>query len=231
MSLRSVERAIEAIRAGEAVLIYDGEEREDEVDMVFPAWVATPDVIYTLRVEAGGLLCFATSSSITSALGIPWGDELLSTYGDLHLIARKRLRYRDRTAFTIWVNHMSVRTGVSDEDRSITVRRLDEVVRLAHSGELEGAKKLFSSEFQAPGHVPILAARSLRERRGHTEMSVTLFSAAGVRPSIVLAEMLSKGRVMSVAEARAYAEKKGLVMVTGKELMKWCEENEVCWSY
>ncbi|MEN3000193.1 MAG: 3,4-dihydroxy-2-butanone-4-phosphate synthase [Acidilobaceae archaeon] len=228
--MRSVERAIEAIRAGEAVLIYDGDEREAEVDMVFPAWVAAPDVIYTIRVEAGGLLCFATSSAITSALGIPWGDDLLSSYGDLHLIARRRLRYRDRSAFTIWVNHVNVRTGVSDEDKSITVRKLDEVVRLVQGGEVGEARKLFYSEFQAPGHVPILAARDLRQRKGHTEMSVALFSAAGVRPSIVLAEMLSRGRSMSVAEARTYAERKGLAIVTGEELLRWCEENEVCWG-
>ncbi|MCX8195622.1 MAG: 3,4-dihydroxy-2-butanone-4-phosphate synthase [Acidilobaceae archaeon] len=226
----SIERAIEVLKSGGPVLLYDGDEREAEVDMVFPAWVAEPDVIYELRVDAGGLLCFATSSRLTAALGIPWGDELLSSYGELRLLANKRLRYKDRSAFTIWVNHMGVRTGVSDEDRSLTVRKLDEVIKMAHEGDLRGARELFYSEFQAPGHVPILAARSLRERRGHTEMSVTLFKAAGLRPSIVLAEMLSRGRSMSVEEAEKVAEKKGIPLVKGHELLEWCRKNEVCWS-
>ncbi|MEM0366815.1 MAG: 3,4-dihydroxy-2-butanone-4-phosphate synthase [Acidilobaceae archaeon] len=225
-----LEKVVRAIRLGYPVMIYDDDNREAEVDLVYPAWAADPDVIYTLRVEAGGLICYVTESRVTSILGLPWGDEILMNYGKLALLASKRLRYGDRPAFTIWVNHINVRTGISDEDRSLTIRRLDDIVKLIHEGRIEEAKSIFYSEFQAPGHVPILAARDLRVRRGHTEISIALFKIAGLRPSLVLAEMLSRGKSMSLEEAKTIASSRSIPLVLGSDIIKWCMSSEVCWS-
>lgn len=229
--MQRVREAIEALRSGLPVLVFDSNSREAEVDLVYPAWVVGPDEVYDLRVNAGGLICYATEAKVTMALGIPWGDELIASYSpQLKLLASRRLRYGDRPAFTIWVNHIGVRTGISDSDRSLTIRMLDEVVRLYYEGRVEEAREKFYSEFQAPGHVPILAARSISERRGHTELGVTLARIAGLRPSIVFAEVLVKGRAATLEEAREIASKRGIVVVTGDEIIKWCEEHEVCGS-
>lgn len=225
----SLERAIEAIRSGKPVLIFDDDNREGETDLVYPAFAVSPEAIFTLRAEAGGLVCFVTKGAIARALGIPWGDELLIA-GGLAPLAERRLRYGDRPAFTIWVNHIGVKTGIRDEDRSLTVRRLDEVVRLVYEGKAEEGRRLFLSEFQAPGHVPILAGRGLRERRGHTELTVALFSLARLRPSAVIAEMLSPGTAMSKEEAQRWGEKRGIPFVTGREIVEACMSDEVCGS-
>ncbi len=223
---------IEALQSGLPILVFDDYSREAEVDLVYPAWAVGPDEIYDLRVNAGGLICYATDYKVTSALGIPWGDELLASYNSyLKLLASRRLSYGDRPAFTIWVNHVNVRTGVSDSDRSLTVRKLDEVVKLYYTGRVEEAREMFYREFQAPGHIPILAARSLNERRGHTELSIALTRIAGLRPSIVLAEVLVRGRSASLDEARDIARSRGIPLVTGRDVIRWCLESEVCRSY
>lgn len=223
---------IEALQSGLPILVFDSHNREAEVDLVYPAWVVGVDEIYDLRVNAGGLICYATESTVTQALGIPWGDELIASFNaQLRLLASRRLRYGDRPAFTIWVNHVNVRTGISDSDRSLTVRKLDEVTRLYYEGRVEEAREMFYSEFQAPGHVPILAARSLRERRGHTELSITLFKLAGLRPSVVFAEVLVKGRSASLEEAREIASRRGIPLILGSDIVEWCSKHEVCWSH
>lgn len=227
--MSQVRVVVETLQSGLPVLVFDDYSREAEVDLIYPAWSVGPEEIYDLRVNAGGLICYATDSTITLALGIPWGDELLASYNSiLKLLASRRLGYGDRPAFTIWVNHVSVKTGISDTDRSLTVRNLDDVVRLYYEGMVEEAKKKFYTEFQAPGHVPILAARRLEERRGHTELGIALTRIAGLRPSIVFAEVLVKGRSASLDEARDMARKRGMPLVTGSDIVRWCYEVEVC---
>lgn len=225
-----VERAIEALRNGTPVLIFDSSDRESEVDMVFHASQIGHDKIHMLRTRAGGLICYATDWRIASDLGLTWGDTLISLYDALKPLTEKRLGYGDRPAFTIWVNHVSVKTGISDIDRSKTIRALDNVIETYYLEGSQAARLKFLSEFQAPGHVPVLAARSLRERKGHTELSVALAVIAGLRPSVVFAEMLDYGVSLSIDKARQLAEKMGWPIIEGDAIIEACRNEEVCWS-
>ncbi len=220
----ALEEAVESLKAGNPVMIYDDDDREAEVDLVYYAPTVTSDAIYTLRTLAGGLICFVTDSSITRSLGLPWGDELISMHPNLRPLASRRLGYGDRPAFTIWVNHISVKTGIRDTDRSTTIRKLDEIVGLVLEGRVEDARRIFYNEFQAPGHVPILASRSLSERRGHTELSIALSRIAGLRPSMVIAEMLDRGTALSVDKAYRIGRERGWPLVKGAEIIEACRE-------
>ncbi len=221
-----ISEAFSSLRKGTPVMIYDSESREGEVDLVFYAEKVDADVIYTLRTVAGGLICYATLEEVTKSLGIPFGDDLLKSYSnELAIIASKRLGYGDRPAFTIWVNHLSVKTGIRDEDRAETIRQLHKVTSLVRSGKVEEAKRKFYSEFQAPGHVPLLAARSLENRRGHTELSTHLAILAGLEPSVVFAEMLTRGGVLGYDEAIVLSKKMEWPLVTGDMIIKvWRSE-------
>ena len=226
----ALERAIKALANGEPIMVFDDESRESEVDLVYYAPLIDYGKIYEMRVIAGGLICFATSWSIAKNIGLRWGDEIISLHKPLKPLTQKRLSYGDRPAFTIWVNHASVKTGITDNDRSITIRELSKVVKLYTSGDIEGARRKFLEEFQAPGHVPILAARGLRDRRGHTELVIALALHGGLEPSMVLAEMLSRGKALSIDEARSLSEKKNWPLVTGSMILEVCRNDEVCWS-
>ena len=224
-----VDEAIEALRTGTPVMIYDGDDREAEVDLVYHASRVDYDAVYTLRTRAGGLICFATTQEVARALGLPWGDELISSHPPLDRLAAKRLSYGDRPAFTIWVNHVGVRTGISDEDRSLTIRMLDETVRLYYERGAGEAREFFLSSFQAPGHVPVLASRGLRARRGHTELSIALALLAGLRPSVAFAEMLDYRVSLPLGKAREISRATGWPLVSGGEIIDACRGQEVCW--
>ena len=215
-------RALKLFASGSPIMIFDSEDREGEIDLVFYAGSISPEKIRMLRTMAGGLICYATSNSVRKVLGLPFMNELLERYNGLAELARKRLGYGDPPAFTIWVNHMSVKTGIRDVDRAVTVRNLHRVTELALKGG--DARSVFYSEFMAPGHVPLLASRGLKRRRGHTEMATALARLAGLLPSVVFAEMLSGDGVLSVEEARRISSERKIPLLFGGDIIETAME-------
>ncbi len=221
--IERVRKAATLLSKGKPVFIYDGDEREGEVDMIYYAAVITPEKVTNLRTIAGGLICYAMPARIGALIGLRYMDEILreSGYGE---IAGHPLSYGDPPNFSLWVNHRSVKTGIRDSDRAVTIRALDEVVRTAIEMGGEQAKAKFLNEFVAPGHVPILLGRGLERRKGHTELSLALAELGGLRPSVVMAEMLHGSGAMPPAMAKEIAKRFGSVLVSGEEIIEVVKE-------
>lgn len=214
-----LEKAIELLRAGTPVFIYDSESRESEADMVFFAGAVNTYSITLSRKFAGGLTCYVTSKEVGSLLGLQYLEEAFRLLGYEEL-TRKRLGYGDPPNFSLWVNHVSVKTGIRDSDKAKTIRELDEVVRLiTEERNTSLAVKKFYSEFVAPGHVPILLGRDLNVRRGHTELSLALAKLSGLRPSLIITEVLNDGEAATYDEVKKLAEKFSTVVVRGDEII------------
>jgi len=208
--MTSVDDASAALKAGSFVVIYDGDGREGEADLVLGAGFATPEKVETLRRDAGGLICAAVDAPDADALGLPFYVDLLER-GGLGEIACKKTAYGEKSAFSISVNHRGVFTGITDNDRALTLKKLDEIVRTKRNE--------FKKEFYSPGHVPLLIGRGIANRRGHTELSLDLARRGGLGGVVVLCEMLGKGKALPKEEAKAYAKRNGLVFIEGKELI------------
>jgi len=221
--IERVRKAAALLGEGYPVFIYDGDEREGEVDMIYYAPLITPEKVTNLRTIAGGLICYAMPAKIGGLIGLRYMDEILreAGYGE---IAGHPLSYGDPPNFSLWVNHRSVRTGIRDSDRAVTIKELDEVVRLAIEAGSDKARTKFLEEFVAPGHVPILLGRGLEKRRGHTELSLALAELGGLRPSVVMAEMLHGSDAMPPEMARKIAERFGSVLVSGEEILEAVKE-------
>jgi 3,4-dihydroxy 2-butanone 4-phosphate synthase len=217
-------KALELLRAGKPVFIYDSESRESEADMVFFAGAVDTHAITISRKFAGGLTCYVTSREVGSVLGLQYLEEVfrLLGYGEL---TRKRLGYGDPPNFSLWVNHVSVKTGIRDSDKARTVRELDEVTRLiTEEGKTTLAVRKFYSEFVTPGHLPILLGRGVRVRKGHTELSLALAELSGLRPSLIITEVLNDGDAATYSEVRRLAEKFSTVVIRGDEIISALEE-------
>jgi len=215
----SIHEAISALRSCRPVLIYDSAERENEVDMVFHSSCVDRDVIYTLRTVAGGLICFTIPHYMARFLGIKFLAEYLRSDPYVARIAMKRPSYGDEPAFSVWVNHIDVRTGISDEDRALTISRLYRVAELIYHGRWWDARNIFLEEFLAPGHVPILIGRPLELRRGHTELSLALAHLAGLVPSTTIAEVLSRYRSASIEEAERIARELDAPLIDSSQII------------
>jgi len=221
----AVARAGESLARGEPILIFDAVDREGETDLVFLSEKATPELIRLQRRDAGGLICTALSEEIRARLGLPYAADLLALgevrYPILAGVRRQRLRYDQRSAFGITVNHRTNFTGVPDNDRAATVRALGELARLAPTLSDADLAARFVQEFTSPGHIPLLysAPRLLRERKGHTELAVSIARMAGLSESVTVCEMLGdSGGPRSPDAARRYAEQHGWAFLEGRTI-------------
>lgn len=207
----TAEAAIEAFRAGNPVLIHDAADREGETDLIYPAGAVTADAVSRLRNDAGGLVCVALSAAVADTFDLPFVREEI----DHPAAADHDLSYDDRSSFSLTVNHRDTHTGITDEDRALTIRTLAAAADDPRATD-------FASTFRAPGHVHLLRAAEglLTERRGHTEFGIALASAAGLPPAVVVCEMLDDetGGALAPAAARAYARRHDLPYLEGAQL-------------
>jgi 3,4-dihydroxy 2-butanone 4-phosphate synthase len=211
-SADAAQAAIDAFARGEPVLIHDAADREGETDIIYPAGSVTPEAVARLRNDAGGLVCVALSDAVAETLELPFMQSVL----DHPTSADHELAYDERSSFSLTVNHRDTFTGITDDDRSLTIR---ELARLAADPDPEAV----AESFRSPGHVHLLRAAPdlLADREGHTELGIALAAAADQPPAVVVCEMLDDetGGALSPAEARAYAAEAGLHYVEGRAII------------
>lgn len=216
--------ALAALQAGRVVLLYDADGREEETDLVVASQHVRPDVVRTLRRDGGGLVCTTLAPEHHGALGLPWLTDLIQD-GAAARPALAGLLPHDiaydgaKPAFGLTVNHRSTFTGITDADRATTIT---ELATFVSDPATRADRAAFGREFRSPGHVQLLngAPTGLAERRGHTELSLELARLSGLVPTTTICEMLGDdGRALPRNEAEAYAAEKGLVFLTGQEVI------------
>ena len=203
---------IAAFQTGDPVLVHDGSDREGETDLIYSARAVTSRTVTRLRNEAGGLICVAVADRVARHWDLPFVQESL----DHPATADHDLEYDERSSFSITVNHRDAYTGITDEDRALTISTI---------GTAAGAPAGFDfpTTFRTPGHVPLLRAAPdlLAERQGHTELGITLAEMAELPPAVVVCEMLDDetGRARSPVSAKEYAARNGVHFVEGEQLI------------
>jgi len=207
----AIGEALAQLKKGEMVVVFDSESREGEADLMFSARFVSPKKIETLRKEAGGLICVAIGKQDAEKMGLPFFTDIFERGApELKELTCRKTAYGDKPAFSLPINHREVYTGIPDNDRALTLKKLDEVVR-----ERKGD---FMKEFYVPGHIFLLIGRGIENRRGHTELALELAKRAGLDGAMVLCEMLGTGKALPKKDAMEYAKRNGLVFIEGKEL-------------
>ncbi|MDM7919733.1 MAG: 3,4-dihydroxy-2-butanone-4-phosphate synthase [Methanosarcina sp.] len=225
-SNENINRALEALRAGKMIQIYDSDSREGETDLVIPAKAVTYKDVKWMRKDAGGLICVAVDPVASKQLKLPFMADLVreasKTSASLGEVVEKDgdLKYDAHSSFSIWVNHRDTRTGIPDIERALTIRKIGEITEKSLSGN--GVR--FGNEFRTPGHVALLRAAEglLDERMGQTELSVALARMAGITPAMVVCEMLDddSGEALSKEKSKDYGKEHGLIFLEGKEIVE-----------
>ena len=196
IALDTVEAAIEAIRRGEAVVVVDDEDRENEGDLIFAASSATAPLTAFMIRHTSGYICVGMTGDDLDRLGLP----------PAHVINEDR----KGTAYAVSVDARAVEsTGISASDRALTIRALADDKTAAH-------------DLTRPGHVVPLRAvpGGVLRRPGHTEAAVDLARAAGLAPAGALCELVNDdGSMMRAPQCRAFADQHGLVMISIADLI------------
>jgi 3,4-dihydroxy 2-butanone 4-phosphate synthase len=220
----SVKKAIEDLRKGRIVLIYDADGREEETDLVVASQYVTPGHIRTMRKDGGGLICTALHPKIADKLGIPLIVDVWkyasSKYRVFNALEANDIPYDEKSSFSITVNHRKTFTGISDNDRALTIRELAKIAENALNGYNPNE---FGRNFRSPGHVILLRAADglLNDRRGHTELSVSLVEMAGLTPVATICEMIGDdGNSLNIDDARRYAKINRITFIKGEEIIE-----------
>jgi 3,4-dihydroxy 2-butanone 4-phosphate synthase / GTP cyclohydrolase II len=199
----TIEEAIEEIRRGKMVVVCDGEDRENEGDLVMAAQFATPEAVNFMAKEARGLICLALTPERCRKLGL----NLMAAKNEAPL----------QTAFTVSIEAAGgVSTGISAHDRAHTIQ----VAIDPESGP---------RDIVVPGHMFPLQAKEggVLERTGHTEASVDLARLAGLIPAGVICEVMNDdGSMARVPDLIPYCAKHGLKMVTVADLIAYRRKTE-----
>ena len=107
-SLWEVAAALDALRQGTMVLVYDAEGREEETDMMMPSQFVTPETIRTMRQDAGGLICTTMSAQVRETLGLPYLSDLIQSSAErfpaLSGLIPNDIPYDEVSAFSLTIN-------------------------------------------------------------------------------------------------------------------------------
>jgi 3,4-dihydroxy 2-butanone 4-phosphate synthase len=218
--------ALKALKEGRFVLVYDADGREEETDMVIASEHVEPEAIRTLRKDAGGLICTTADPRIQDSLGLPFLTELFLGMGNHYPVMKELtpndIPYDAKSAFGITINHRKTFTGITDNDRALTISEFSKLAKEAIRQEDGWGKREFGKNFRAPGHIHLLntSRKILETRFGHTELATALVIMGGLVPSATVCEMMGDdGNALSKEKAAAYAKAKGLVFLTGAEIV------------
>ncbi len=222
-----VDAALEALREGRFAFVYDADGREEETDFFIAAEHVRPEHIRTMRKEGGGLVFLMVGNGVAAKVGLPFMVDIqmvaAARYGVLQAFVPDDIPYDTKSSFSVTINHRRTFTGITDRDRALTVSEFGKLARVVGGLSDTEALEVFGRAFRSPGHVPICVAqpKPLKDRFGHTELSVALMLMAGLTPVAAGCEMMDDGGgSLPRAKARAYAKARGAPFLEGKEVIR-----------
>jgi len=192
----TIEAAVAAIRRGEMIIVVDAEDRENEGDFVCAAEKASTEIVNFMIRHGRGQVCMPILPDAAKRLELPMMVEANSTPLG--------------TAFTVPVDHVTSRTGITAAERATTILAL-----------LDPESR--PTDFVRPGHLFPLVAKEggVLRRAGHTEAAVDLARMAGLQPAGVLCEILDESGNRADREALfAIAREHGLEIISIEELIR-----------
>jgi 3,4-dihydroxy 2-butanone 4-phosphate synthase/GTP cyclohydrolase II len=193
----TIEAAIEAIARGDAVIVVDAEDRENEGDFICAAEKVTPELVNFMITQGRGQLCMPILPEVCERLKLaPMVEANTSFLG---------------TSYTVPVDHKSCKTGITAQERAKTITSI-----------IDPASK--PGDFVRPGHLFPLVAKEggVLRRAGHTEAAVDLVRMAGLAPGGVLCEVLGPdGDRASRARLFELAHEHDLEIISIEELIRY----------
>ncbi len=199
LTLNTIEEAIEAIKAGEVIIVVDDEDRENEGDFICAADCVTPEIINFMSTHGRGLICTPIEEKRADELQL---NMMVAQNTDLH-----------ETAFTVSIDLIGqgCSTGISAYDRATGIKALID-------------PKTKPSDFARPGHIFPLRAKAggVLRRTGHTEATIDLARMAGFAPAGVVVEILNEdGTMARLPQLRKIADRHNLKIITIKDLVEY----------
>ena len=132
MDYHSITQALDALCAGQCILVTDDPDRENEGDLICAGEFATTENVNFMASCAKGLICMPMSHANIVRLGL---TQMVAHNTDNH-----------ETAFTVSIDHVDTTTGISAVERGLTAR-------------MAADPESHPRDFRRPGHMFPLQAK------------------------------------------------------------------------
>jgi 3,4-dihydroxy 2-butanone 4-phosphate synthase len=224
---QNLQNAIDHLKQGKPILIFDDDDREAETDLVIPSEFVTAELIRQFRKDGGGLICTTIPPRFRMKLNLPYLSEIFYNNGHKQSVLKELIPndipYDEISTFSITINHRRTFTGITDNDRALTITEFAKSIPVILDSSEEDARKYFGKQFRSPGHVHLLIASEnlLQKRFGHTELSTAVMFMAELSGSATICEMMGDdGNSLRKDEARQYGNSHKLPFVDGKDIIE-----------
>lgn len=199
----TIEVALQAIAAGEMIVVVDDDDRENEGDLIMAASKATAEQVAFMIRHTSGILCTPVLEEYAVQMKLD------------PMVARNDAPMS--TAFTVSIDYKEgLTTGISAEERAATAVALT-------------SSNITGDDFVRPGHIfPLVSRRGgVLVRSGHTEAGTDLATLAGLPPVGLLAEIVNDdGSVQRLDELLVFAETHSLKIISIADLIAYRQRRE-----
>jgi len=167
-----IEKALEALKNGQVLLLYDFDDREGETDFAIRSDRVTPRDITLMRNDGGGLICTAVHPAAAERLALPFASDMLQAFtSSAEVIGEIPYDRKNHSSFSLWVNHRDTFTGITDVDRALTITAIAEEhergrVRLPRTVQVAGPCRHPQGSRRSP-HPAAGPDRALGRHGGH----------------------------------------------------------------
>ncbi len=226
-----IEDAINALKKGKFILIHDSEGREDETDFVINAEFTKPEDIAKMRIHGGGLICLSVGRELSESLELPFIADVYgvasSKFSILKYLKANDIPYDEKSSFSLSINHRKTFTGISDDDRALTISEFGKFCSNLNNYNEKNITKEFGSRFRSPGHVFLLKSSGLDKREGHTELATALHEIGNLTPAAAICEMLDNKTHKSLSREKAikYAKENNIIFLETNEIIRRYNKN------
>jgi 3,4-dihydroxy 2-butanone 4-phosphate synthase len=180
-----------------------------------------------MRKDGGGLIFLMISHEIAEKFSLPFLTDLYDKnqvkYPILKSLIANDIPYDTKSSFSLYINHRKTFTGITDFDRSLTIREFAIISKKVKNIGKNAAIKILGKKFRSPGHVPICISSKnlLKDRFGHTELGVSLLKMANLIPVGTGCEIMgNNGKALSKEESMDYAKENKIIYLEGEDIIK-----------
>ncbi|MGF7185696.1 3,4-dihydroxy 2-butanone 4-phosphate synthase/GTP cyclohydrolase II [Desulfitispora alkaliphila] len=202
MVFNTIDEALADIEMGKMIIVVDDEDRENEGDLLMAAEKVTSDHVNFMATYGRGLICMPVTGDRLDQLKI---EPMVTNNTD-----------NMETAFTVSVDAVETTTGISAQERALTIKKI-----------LDDKTK--PEDLRRPGHIFPLRAKEggVLRRAGHTEAAVDFAKMAGLYPAGVICEIMNDdGTMARVEQLIPFAKKHDLKIVTIADLITYRRKTE-----
>ena len=180
-----------------------------------------------MRKDGGGLIFLMISNQVADKFKLPFLSDMYNNFDDKYPVLKNLvpndIPYDTKSSFSLYINHRETFTGITDNDRSLTMNKFADLISKTNGINSDLAVQELGKEFRSPGHVPICIASKnlLNERKGHTELVIALMEMASLYPAGSGCEIMGdNGKALSKEKVISYAKQNNIVFLEGKDIIK-----------